>query len=85
MPNKDDIDKYMEAIQTSKEVRRYVRIIVVGKDRVGKSSLIRRLLGQNIDDVISTDGIEINRSCKIRTSDGKWIVGKGELHLLIPG
>ncbi|CAG2216938.1 unnamed protein product [Mytilus edulis] len=68
--------EYMKAIQYGKEVRQYVRIQVIGKDRVGKSSLVRRLLGQNINDVKSTDGIEINRSCKIRTSDGKWTVGE---------
>lgn len=79
---------YMEAIKSGKEMRKFVRIQVIGKDRVGKTSLVRRLLGQGIDDVGSTDGIEIARQCQIQTSDGEWIVSGGELifslHFIAP-
>ena len=68
-------------MQTGTEIRQYVRIQVIGKDRVGKTSLVRRLLGKQLDDVISTDGIDIDKTCQIRTSDGEWIVGEGELNL----
>ncbi|CAG2254924.1 unnamed protein product [Mytilus edulis] len=66
------------ALQAEKEVRRYVRIQVIGKDGVGKTCLVRRLLGKPINDVTSTDGIEINRTCQIRTSDGEWIISGEE-------
>ncbi|CAC5368629.1 unnamed protein product [Mytilus coruscus] len=69
---------YMEAIKSGKEMRKFVRIQVIGKDRVGKTSLVRRLLGQGIDDIKSTDGIDIARQCQIKTSDGEWIVGEVE-------
>lgn len=74
----DERTAYIEAFQAGKEVRRYVRIQVIGKDGVGKTSLVRRLLGKTIDDVTSTDGIEIDRTCQIRTSDGEWIISGGK-------
>ncbi|XP_052073395.1 probable serine/threonine-protein kinase roco11 isoform X2 [Mytilus californianus] len=67
---------YMEAIKSGKDVRRYVRINVIGENGAGKSSLIRRLLGQDIDDVKRTDGIDKINNIQIRTSDGEWIVNK---------
>ncbi|VDI57301.1 Hypothetical predicted protein [Mytilus galloprovincialis] len=67
---------YIEALQSGKEVRRYVRIQVIGKDGVGKTSLVRRLLRKPIEDGTSTDGIEIDRTCQIRTSDGEWITSR---------
>lgn len=80
--NKDERNRYMRAIEVGSEVREYVRIQVIGKDRVGKTSLVYRLLGYGRYDGKSTDGIEINRKCQIRKKDGEWIVGKGELCLL---
>lgn len=72
----------MEAIKTGTEDRRYVRIQVIGKHGVGKSSLVRRLLNETIHDIESTDGIDIIKKCEIRISDGKWFVVKGMLCLL---
>ncbi|CAG2184693.1 unnamed protein product [Mytilus edulis] len=66
---------YMDAVQSGTEVRKYVRIQVIGKDRVGKTSLVHRLLGYKKHDGKSTDGIAIDRKCLIRESDGEWIVG----------
>ncbi|XP_052073940.1 uncharacterized protein LOC127711826 [Mytilus californianus] len=74
--NKDERNSYMKAIEFGSEVREYVRIQVIGKDRVGKTSLVSRLLGYGSHDGKSTDGIEINRKCQIRKKDGEWIVGK---------
>ncbi|XP_071121648.1 probable serine/threonine-protein kinase roco6 [Mytilus edulis] len=68
----------MHAIKFGTEVRQYVRIQVVGKDRVGKTSLVRRLLFLEKGEYggKSTDGIDISRKCQIRNSDGDWIVGE---------
>lgn len=68
-----------EKFKSGKEVRRYVRIHVIGKSGTGKTSIVRGLLGQDIGDVKSTDGIDIFKQCQIRTDDGKWIVSEGEL------
>lgn len=81
--SKDETKTYIEAIQSGKEIRQYVRIQVIGKDKVGKTSLVHRLLGYEKHDGTSTDGIEINRKCKIRTSDGEWILGKGEVYFIL--
>ncbi|VDI09241.1 Hypothetical predicted protein [Mytilus galloprovincialis] len=78
LPTIEEKNTYLNALQFGEEERRYVRIQVIGKDRVGKTSLVRRLLGKGIDDVISTDGIDIDKSCQIRTSDGEWIIGEVE-------
>lgn len=78
LPSIEEKNTYLNALQSGEEERRYVRIQVIGKEKVGKTSLVRRLLGQEINDVVSTDGIDIYKTCQIRTSDGKWIVGEGE-------
>lgn len=70
----------MNAKQSGTEIRNYVRIVVIGKQRVGKTSLVRRLLflENGKYDGTSTDGIEIYRKCQIRKTDGKWFVGAGK-------
>lgn len=78
--SKDERNTYMEAIESGIEIREYVRVQVIGKDRVGKTSLVRRLLylEDGKYDGKSTDGIEINRKCQIRRNDGAWFVGEGK-------
>ncbi|CAC5425688.1 unnamed protein product [Mytilus coruscus] len=49
---------------------------VIGKDGVGKSSLVRRLVGDDNTKLKSTDGIDIVKKCQIRTTDGKWVIGE---------
>ena len=76
----DEKDKklYLEIIRSGTEKRYYIRLMIVGESGVGKTCLMRRLLGEGIDDVTSTDGIDvITRKCKIRVSDGEWIPTKG--------
>lgn len=67
-----DRNTYMEALRSGTEVKKYVRIQVIGQDRVGKTSLVRRLLKCEHDGK-STDGIEIHRRYQMRTK------GEGEL------
>lgn len=66
-------------MQSSKtEKRHFVRIMIVGKESAGKTCLLRRLLKESIDDVTSTDGVDIVvRRCKINIDDGKWTIDKG--------
>ncbi|CAG2205881.1 unnamed protein product [Mytilus edulis] len=52
----------------------FARLVFIGKNGVGKTSLMRRLLWQNKEDVTSTqstDGIEVEK-CNINIKDGKW-------------
>ncbi|CAG2237589.1 unnamed protein product [Mytilus edulis] len=72
------MDKLIAAIKDGTEIRRYVRIQVIGKEGVGKSSLVRRLVGDSNMKLNSTDGIDIVKKCQIRTTDGEWVIGKVE-------
>lgn len=68
----------MELMQSSETEKRYfVRIMIVGKETVGKTCLLKRLLKESTDGVKSTDGIDI-RQCKIDIEDGIWTIGKGK-------
>ncbi|XP_063418376.1 uncharacterized protein LOC134701164 [Mytilus trossulus] len=71
-------NEHLTAIKDGTEIRRYVRIQVIGKEGVGKSSLVRRLVGGSIMKLNSTDGIDIVKKCQIRTTDGEWVIGKVE-------
>ncbi|CAC5425689.1 unnamed protein product [Mytilus coruscus] len=75
-------NEHLAAIKDGTEIRRYVRIQVIGKDGVGKSSLVRRLVGDDDTKLKSTDGIDIVKKCQIRTTDGKWVIGEG-IHSLV--
>ncbi|CAG2218160.1 unnamed protein product [Mytilus edulis] len=65
-------------MQSEKSEKRYfVRTMIVGKETVGKTCLLRRLLKEDISDVTSTDGVDIVvRRCKINIDDGTWTIGK---------
>lgn len=78
-----DKDHYMKAITLGKEVRRYVRIIVIGEHGAGKSTLVRRLLEQDVDGINSTDGIEMNNKFQIRESNGQWVFNKGTTYMFV--
>ncbi|XP_076106260.1 uncharacterized protein LOC143074944 [Mytilus galloprovincialis] len=69
----------MDALEVGKEHRQYVRIQVIGKHGVGKTTLVRKLLeDKQTEKVSSTDGIEIHQKCKIK-QDGTWIICDAEL------
>ncbi|CAG2237635.1 unnamed protein product [Mytilus edulis] len=72
--SEEDILRFNKLMQSSQTENRYfVRIMLVGKESVGKTCLLRRLLKENISDVTSTDGVDIVvRRCKINLEDGKW-------------
>lgn len=72
-----DKDLYIELIKSGEEKRFFLRIVIIGENGVGKTSLLRRLLGKSIDGVQSTDGIDIVHGCQIRLSDGHWVVNEG--------
>ncbi|VDI34788.1 Hypothetical predicted protein [Mytilus galloprovincialis] len=73
MTDKKSIDLYLKLLESDSEKKRDIRLVVVGKKGSGKTSLIRRLFGEDITDVNSTNGIEIHKiKCKAMSDDGIW-------------
>ncbi|CAG2210226.1 unnamed protein product [Mytilus edulis] len=62
-----------QIVETTSEEVYYIRVVVLGQEGVGKTTLVRRLLKENISQVESTNGIEINvDKCGISLHNGKW-------------
>ncbi|XP_063436865.1 uncharacterized protein LOC134718301 [Mytilus trossulus] len=69
----ESIAIYLNALESGSERRRDINLIVVGKKSVGKTSLVRRLFGEELQSVKSTNGIEIHRRrCRIDLSNWEW-------------
>lgn len=64
--------KYLQILKDGTETRYVIKIFILGKNGVGKTSLMRHLLGERLDGVTSTEGIDIVKRCKIRVRDGHW-------------
>ncbi|XP_053376492.1 uncharacterized protein LOC123535387 [Mercenaria mercenaria] len=62
---------YEKALQAGKEKDKSIRVNVVGNFRQGKSTLMRRLLGQKIKGIQSTDGIVVEHYKCEQDRDGK--------------
>ncbi|KAL3887953.1 hypothetical protein ACJMK2_000338 [Sinanodonta woodiana] len=70
------IQLYKKALDDGKEKIYNIRVMVVGQFGVGKTTLIKRLLGQQVDiaERKSTEGIDVHKHCfKISLNKGKWI------------
>ena len=50
--------EFKEELSKSREIRHHIRIINVGQEGVGKTTLCRRLLGQEFRNVSKTRSIE---------------------------
>ncbi|VDI44551.1 Hypothetical predicted protein [Mytilus galloprovincialis] len=73
MTDKRSVELYLKLLQSGSEKKRDIRLVIVGKKGAGKTSLIKRLFGENNTDVTSTNGIEIRTiKCKAMSDDGVW-------------
>ncbi|XP_071142193.1 uncharacterized protein [Mytilus edulis] len=73
MADKRSIDVYLKLLESGSEKKRDIRLVVVGKQGAGKTSLIRRLFGEEFAEVTNTNGIEIHKiKCKLKSDDGIW-------------
>ncbi|XP_076081053.1 uncharacterized protein LOC143051961 [Mytilus galloprovincialis] len=69
----ESIAIYLNALESGSERRRDIKLIIVGKKSVGKTFLVRRLFGEELQSVKSTNGIEIHRlRCRINLSNCEW-------------
>ncbi|XP_071141381.1 probable serine/threonine-protein kinase roco8 isoform X2 [Mytilus edulis] len=73
MTDKQSVPLYLHLLESGSEKKRDIRLVVVGKKEAGKTSLLRRLFSEGIEDVHSTNGIEIHTiTCKTKSDDGIW-------------
>ncbi|VDI17148.1 Hypothetical predicted protein, partial [Mytilus galloprovincialis] len=83
MSNRKYVPLYLKLLESGSEKKRDIRLVIVGKKGTGKTSLLKRLFGEKINNrkLTSTNGIEIHRTrCKANSDDGIWhrIVGNNE-------
>ncbi|XP_071149137.1 uncharacterized protein [Mytilus edulis] len=68
-----DREEFLKAAKSGLTKRYAVRVMIVGEKSVGKTCLLRRLINEQISDVNSTDGINIERrKCQIDIETGEW-------------
>ncbi|CAG2191120.1 TTN [Mytilus edulis] len=68
-----DRKAFLKAANTGTTKRYNIRVMISGKQSAGKTCLLRRLMNEDIDGVISTDGINIERrKCQIDIKTGLW-------------
>ncbi|XP_071150425.1 probable serine/threonine-protein kinase pats1 [Mytilus edulis] len=71
--SKHDREEFLKATKSGTTQRYYIRVMIVGKNSAGKTCLLRRLMNKPIDDVISTDGLDIEkRKCQVDVKTGEW-------------
>ncbi|KAL3892182.1 hypothetical protein ACJMK2_004416 [Sinanodonta woodiana] len=66
---------YRDALSTGNEKDYSIRVMIVGHQGVGKTSLTQRLLGQKVteNETESTEGIDVHtRCCQIDHATGEW-------------
>ncbi|CAC5373145.1 unnamed protein product [Mytilus coruscus] len=71
--SKHDRKEFLKATKSGTTQRYYIRVMIVGESSAGKTCLLRRLMNKPIHDVISTDGLNIERrKCQIDVKTGEW-------------
>ena len=80
-------DLYLKALGEGKTKVHNIRVMVVGHFDVGKTTITKRLLGEevNISDCNSTDGKDVHvERCRVDLKTGLWEVKpKGQFDILL--
>lgn len=73
MSDKTSVALYLKLLESGSEKKRDTRLVIVGEKGAGKTSLIKRLFGEEIGVVTSTNGIVIHKiKCNADADDGVW-------------
>lgn len=75
--NETDKDRYIKILREGNEKRYHIKIMILGRHGVGKTCIMRRLLKEPIQDVQSTDGIDIMKQSKVDIESKEWIFCHG--------
>lgn len=68
-----DREEFLNAAKSGTTKRYNIRVMIVGESSAGKTCLLRRLMNERIDDVVSTDGLDIKRrTCQVDVNTAKW-------------
>lgn len=71
----DEVVSYFDNLESYEEDEEYVKIAMIGKPNVGKSSLINKLLGENRNIVSNIPGTTRDAvDSKLETEEGKFIL-----------
>ncbi|MFR1707800.1 MAG: ribosome biogenesis GTPase Der [Clostridium sp.] len=71
----DEVVAHFDGLGSSEEEEEYIKIAMVGKPNVGKSSLINKLLGENRNIVSNIPGTTRDAiDSKLETEEGKFIL-----------
>ena len=63
---------YLHALREGKEKQRNIRVMIVGHEGVGKTTLARNLMNKPIQGVETTNGIEVHVRTVLVEVDGTW-------------
>lgn len=68
-----DREEFLKAAKSGTTKRYNIRVMIVGEKSAGKTCLLRRLMNEPIDDVVSTDGLDIKRRiCQVDVNTETW-------------
>ena len=71
----DEVVSYFDNLESYEEDEEYIKIAMIGKPNVGKSSLINKLLGENRNIVSNIPGTTRDAvDSKLETEEGKFIL-----------
>ncbi|XP_053386498.1 uncharacterized protein LOC123537921 isoform X1 [Mercenaria mercenaria] len=73
--DKNSIELYKRALSEGQEAVHNIRVMIVGHYGVGKTTLTKRLFGEEVDisQRESTNGIDVHvRRCKVSLETGQW-------------
>lgn len=72
--DKTEKERYIQILKTGTEKLYSIKVMILGKERVGKTSLMKNLLQEKFDEKEPpTDGIDIVKKCKVDIESKWWI------------
>lgn len=79
--DKKERDRYIKILKTGTEKMYSIKIMILGKKRVGKTSLMKNLLQKKFNKKEPpTDGIDIVTTFKVDIDNKQWIYCKSKNH-----